>query len=216
MSSEGQIHLPPIIPDPNKPNNFHTRFPNGKISGVRKDDKSYFIGDIYSYEDALGYENFVEIKTILYDEKKKNYLFYLEGNGFTDFVFINSLKEKKINHLSTRDKKKDLSYPFNKGERICFKVNGKEVVAEIIDIEIVKNKNGDVDTNLSIIIFKCSDDKTYRIKWRSVKKVHKDTPLSTSIATGQKKYTLEDDNKYRFKYAKYKAKYLMYKNNLHN
>jgi len=49
------------------------------------------------------------------------------------------------------------------------------------------------------------------VLWSDVKKVAKDTPLSK--ISGNKKYTLQNESIYKYKYAKYKAKYLSQKNN---
>jgi len=66
-----------------------------------------------------------------------------------------------------------------------------------------------------MIYYKFKNGEEDKINWGwSLKKVNKDTPLSDSPANSkQKKYTLEEDSKYRVKYMKYKAKYLAQKNN---
>ena len=133
----------------------------------------------------------------------------MEGNSFYDSVFIDFIKEKK-------NKDTPLSDEFNMGDRIIVNVNGGDVVAQITGIEIHKDTNGTVNKNISKITYRYANGDEGTGNWWTVK-VSKDTPLSSPKSfENKKKYTLEDDSRYRFKYAKYKAKYVMYKNNLHN
>jgi hypothetical protein len=178
---------------------------NGKITSITKNNKTYNLNDIVSYIDGLGYENVVKIIGISFDQQSQKYVLNLAGDGFNDIVFIDSITGKK-------DQGTSLSSFFNIGDHISVNVNGGDVVAEIVGITKYKN-NETVDTNSSRITYKYANHEKDQTNFGSVKKVHKDTLLtSPNPLEKNKKYTLEDDSRYRFKYAKYKAKYLIQKN----
>ncbi len=208
-SSTSIIHSLPFGRIHSKP--YFIKMENGNIKSISKQNTTYSIDDIVSYMDDLGYEYVGKIKGISLDEEHKKYVLNLEGNGFNDNVFIDSIKEKK-------DRDTPLSYEFNLDDHIIVNVNYGDVVAEIISIHLYKNPDGTVDKNRSRIEYRYANGIEDNTNWGSVKKkVPKDTPLtSPKPLEKNKKYTLEDDSRYRFKYAKYKAKYLIYKNNLHN
>jgi len=184
---------------------------NGNIISITKQNITYSIGDIVSYIDDLGYESVVKIIGISFDLQSQRYTLNLEGDSLYDSVFIDSIKEKKNNGTN-------LSYHFNVGDKIKIKigVDGEmtDVIAEVIGIELQKDNDG-INKNTSKLNYKLSNGETGSTNWYT-QKVHKDTPLTKISAAGKKKYTLEEDSRYRFKYAKYKAKYLIQKNNLHN
>jgi hypothetical protein len=110
---------------------------------------------------------------------------------------------------------KDSNVEFKEGDHVILKINDKHVVVEIVGIVGEKNPDGSVNKNQTVINYKFSDGNIDRANWGSViKKVNKDTPLTAYQDISQKKkYTLEEDSKYRVKYMKYKAKYLAQKNN---
>jgi hypothetical protein len=109
---------------------------------------------------------------------------------------------------------KDLNVVFEVGDHVILKIDDKYVVVEITGTTIYRNQVGNVDGNTSSIGYKYKNGIIERINWGSViKKVDKSTPLSFQDISKKKKYTLEEDSKYRVKYMKYKAKYLAQKNN---
>jgi hypothetical protein len=157
----------------------------------------------------LDYEVIAKIKSFSFDQQHNKYVVALEGDGFNDLTFFDNIRDKTNGQLS---------YYFNIGDKII--INRKvgevwmDVIAEVTDLQRYKNDE-EVNTNISQLSYKLSNDETGVNNW-NVKKVHKKTPLTPMPDAGKKKYTLEEDSKYRFKYAKYKAKYLIQKNNLNN
>jgi hypothetical protein len=193
----GQIHSKPHF----------IKKENENIKLIITQNITYSIDDIVSFIDDLGYEKVVKIIGFSFDQQSQKYVLNLEGDDFNVSAFIDSIKEKKNKDIS-------LSTEFNLKDHIIVNVNGGDVVAEITGIQLRKNANGIVDKNGSTIDYRYSNGNEGKTNFWSFKKVPKDTPLTSPIPLEKnKKYTLEDDSRYRFKYAKYKAKYLAQKNN---
>jgi len=168
----------------------------------------YNIGDIVSYTNNYGYERFGKLVECFFDQEHQKYAVKIEGDGFNEPIFYTSIIKKE-------NEQKRLSMEYNLDDRVILTVNGQDVVVGVTAIKMVKTLNGPVDKNKSTIDYKYADYENLAnsTNWGSIRrKVSKDTPLSKFPTAGQKKYTLEDENKYRVKYMKYKAKYLAQKN----
>jgi hypothetical protein len=182
---------------------------SGNIISITYRNETYRIGDIVSYIDELGYEYNVKISGCSFDEQNKKYVVVLEGNGFSKAIFAddNNIKGKK--YPGTQ-----LSTQYSKGDRVIKKIKDQEFIVEITDVVLPLENSS---TPWGKISYKFSNGQTGydAVNWGVfLKKVNKYTPLSENPANSkQKKYTLNEDSKYRVKYMKYKAKYLAQKNN---
>ena len=185
---------------------------NDTIESITINEQTYNIGDKVSCIDELGYEIVLKINYFFFDQQENKYKAVVSGNSCTGIIFVDKIKEKK-------EQKVDLSYFLNKGNHIVVQIEVKgvmtDVIAEVIGY-IIRQIDKEVDFYKSIVQYKLSNGETGEIFWYQVKKVHKDAPLTLFPAGRNKKYIVEDDSRYRFKYAKYKAKYLIQKNSLHN
>jgi len=158
-------------------------------------------------------------------EKKNEYILEILDIKNDELLLGMSYNEnsKKITYVSYQDVKKVnptavliQPNPFTEGKKFKFKDNGQDIIAEVVRKEEETITENEKEKKISNIILKDGSGNEYKkiLAETTFEPMPSTTKLSNS--SGNKKYILEDDNKYRFKYAKYKAKYLMYKNNLHN
>jgi len=165
-------------------------------------------------------------KVKFYDKDRKNeyILEILEiQNGELLLGTKNNGHTQKITYIPFNDVKKENPTaaiiepnPFTEGKKFKFKDEGRDIIAEVVRKEEETITENEKEKKIINIILKDGSGNEYKkiLTETIFEPMQSTTKLSNS--SGNKKYILEDDNKYRFKYAKYKAKYLMYKNNLHN
>jgi hypothetical protein len=96
---------------------------------------------------------------------------------------------------------------FTKGQHVSFKVDETTYYGKIINKFADLNQDGTINLVRSGLVVEYKEGSQMTVQF--------DNPGLQIMPnnTGKKKYTLEDENKYRVKYAKYKAKYLAQKNN---
>jgi hypothetical protein len=101
---------------------------------------------------------------------------------------------------------------YSVGKKVSFYWGDEIKTGTIKDVKIIKENEVNIDETLSSLTVKIDDtDKEEEIRFTIG-----ELKLVEESGSGNKKYTLEEDSKYRVKYTKYKAKYLLQKNNLYN
>lgn len=115
--------------------------------------------------------------------------------------------------LATNTKlSKEIKYPYKKDDKVSFELEGKTVTGKVVhvfnyikDYEIQPDKS---ELTISNDVVKPYFLERIYLNNNTLKKISQDS------SNGKKKYTLEDESIFRVKYAKYKVKYLLQKNNL--
>ncbi len=193
---------------------YTTHESNGTITGISSETSEYGYTE-YKLGDKVKFKD---------KEKKNEYILEILDIKNGELLLGTNKNEniKKITYVPLNEVKKANPYddlikpnPFTEGKKFKFKHEGRDIIAEVVRKEEETITENEREKKISNIILKDGSGNEY-------KKILGDTilepmPSTTKLSnsSGNKKYILEDDNKYRFKYAKYKAKYLMYKNNLH-
>ena len=188
---------------------------NSKITGISSDTSDY------------GYTEYKIGDKVKFKDKDRNNEYILEileiQNGELLLGTKNNGHTQKITYIPFNDVKKENPTaaiiepnPFTEGKKFKFKHEGRDIIAEVVRKEEEFITDNEKEKKILNIILKDGSGNEYKkiLAETTFEPMPSTTKLSNS--SGNKKYILEDDNKYRFKYAKYKAKYLMYKNNLHN
>ena len=153
-------------------------------------------------------------------------------SGVSDVIYTNTLglhsvNKKKVALIPIKLAIDIKGIRYNTGDTVSYKFNGQLIVAKISDI--IKNyingiRDNGIDLAKSFIYVDDGGEKvnnrsytdTLKFDESTLEKVDNGTPLvqkkdDTQLVqnkdTGNQKYTLEDENEYRLKYVKYKAKY---------
>jgi len=166
----------------------------------------YRIGDIVKYKD--NYKNEYTLK-IIGIEKNKILLGDQTGNKLDEVPYKNLLEKKKP------DANLKIPDDYRKNSIISFEKKGKKITVKVTGFSLTYNPNTNIiDKKNSKLLY--NDNKSeVNLDEPTLKKEPYGTALTNPLLlkSYQKKYILENDSKYRLKYAKYKIKYLMYKNN---
>ena len=107
---------------------------------------------------------------------------------------------------------KEINLPYKEGDIVSFELKGKTVTGKVFNV-FYDIKDYEIQPDKSEL--KISNDvvepyffEEIYLNNNTLKKISQDS------SNGKKKYTLEDESIFRVKYAKYKVKYLLQKNNL--
>ena len=154
----------------------------------------YLIGDIVEYTD--NYKNKYILKILRIDSIKKKVILGDEtGNELDSIPYVN-LKEK----LNPNAKLK-IPDEYRRNSTVKFVKDGKELIGTVRGFTKWES-NGQKNIVLTVKL-EDGTETTIPSTQQELKVIESDS--------GNKKYTLEDNNKYRVKYMKYKAKYLAQK-----
>jgi hypothetical protein len=140
----------------------------------------------------------------------KSILFIEDGDRKEYQINFNNVSLKKRATNTTLSK--EINLPYKEGDKVSFELKGKLVTGEVFhvfyeikDYEIQPDKSELTISNNVVPPFFI--EKIFLNNDTLIK-------ISPDSSNGKKKYTLEDESIFRVKYAKYKVKYLIQKNNL--
>jgi len=166
----------------------------------------YRIGDIVKYKD--NYNNKYTLK-IIGIEKNKIILGDQTGNKLDEVPYNNLLEKKK------QDTNLEIPDDYRKNSIISFEKNGKRITVKVSDFSLSYIPNTKIIDKKNSKLYYNNNNSEVNLDDSTLKKEPFGTELTNILLLKslQKKYILENESKYRLKYAKYKTKYLIYKNN---